>query len=102
MDQARRQQWRQGDVLFEAHAGALPGTPREGAVLFQGEATGHAHRVTGEGVEVRETSWSLFLDAPAGATVEHAEHGPIALPAGRYRVWRQREYSEQGLRDVRD
>lgn len=102
MDQVNIRQWRQGDVLFEPHAGALSGEPRAGAVLYQGEATGHAHRVSGEGVEVRETSWSLFLDAPAGALVEHEEHGPITLPPGRYRVWRQREYTEQGFRDVHD
>ena len=36
------------------------------------------------------------------ATVAHEEHGPITLPRGSYRVWRQREYSPEAVRPVRD
>jgi hypothetical protein len=36
------------------------------------------------------------------ATVTHEEHGPITLPRGTYRVWRQREYSPEAIRVVRD
>jgi len=102
MSEQKRLQWRQGDVLIERHDGAIVGPVREGDVLYTGEATGHSHRVTGASVRIHETSWSLFLDASADATITHEEHGPIVLPPGRYRVWRQREYSEAGWRTLKD
>ena len=45
----------------------------------------------------------MYLRVKAcGATLIHQEHGPIRLPAGEYRVWRQREYSPKEIRIVRD
>jgi hypothetical protein len=35
-------------------------------------------------------------------TIIHEEHSPIPLARGFYRVWRQREYSPQEIRVVRD
>jgi hypothetical protein len=35
-------------------------------------------------------------------TVVHEEHRPITLTSGYYRVWRQREYSPEEIRVVRD
>lgn len=34
--------------------------------------------------------------------VVHPEHGPIELPRGRYRVWKQREWHGGQIRDVVD
>jgi hypothetical protein len=34
--------------------------------------------------------------------VIHEEHAPIPLPTGYYQVWRQREYTPQEIRIVRD
>ena len=36
------------------------------------------------------------------ATVVHPEHGPIKLPKGNYRVWKQREFADEKPRPVRD
>jgi hypothetical protein len=89
-----RVQWRQGDVLFERVA-TVPdeATARAGAVLFQGERSGHAHAIAPPaGAEVLEAGDVLYVRAPAAFTVVHDEHGPIAFEPGTYRVWRQREY----------
>jgi hypothetical protein len=101
-----RQQWRQGDVLFEADTliGALPA--RDGDVLFQGEATGHTHRVVSPDgsarILVASEAMLLLEVGPAGATIVHEEHRPLALEAGTYRVWRQREYDPRGARSLQD
>ena len=102
------QQWRQGDVLFEAAALATTGLPlKAGDVLYQGEATGHAHRVQSPDGTARIFSMNgtadLFLEVgPAGATIVHEEHRPLTLEAGTYRVWRQREYDPRGARSLQD
>jgi hypothetical protein len=43
-----------------------------------------------------------FLLLAAGALLTHEEHAPIPLPAGAYRVVRQREYTSEQVRDVAD
>ena len=49
------------------------------------------------------TGEELFLHVEADqATLVHDEHGPIELPRGHYRVWRQREYSSREIRVVQD
>lgn len=102
MADPRRQQWRQGDILIEQHSGPIQGQPREGCVLYAGEATGHAHRVEGSSPRIFETTWTLFLQCDGPMTITHDEHGPISLRPGTYRVWRQREYSDGGWRNVND
>lgn len=55
------------------------------ARLAEGETTGHYHEAVGAGVALYEPSaGAMVLDAPSGAEVRHQEHGPIALPPGRY------------------
>ena len=34
----------------------------------------------------------MFVEVPTHGRITHEEHGPISLPAGHYRVVRQREY----------
>lgn len=55
-----------------------------GAVLADGEVTGHAHRVGG-GVAVFEgvMPWTREFETEEEATVTHEEHKPIVLPAGK-------------------
>ena len=98
--------WRQGDVLMEK-VKALP----EGAALqsgrstlFTGEITGHAHRLeVPENAELWECQGVLYMKVVAKtANIVHEEHKPITLPEGIYRVWRQREYTPQAIRDVMD
>lgn len=107
-------QFRQGDVL-------IIGTPlppdlheipreQERIVLAEGEATGHAHAIADAGATLyRPASDQADIDArflqivaEAGVELRHEEHAPITLPAGTYRVIRQREYTPQpGLRAER-
>jgi hypothetical protein len=105
--------YRQGDVLVvPIGRAALPpvlvDAPRDARrrmVLALGEATGHAHVVTGEGVAMRcppDALDTLFLTVERYACLGHEEHGPIPLPAGTYRVVRQREYVPGAVRPVAD
>jgi hypothetical protein len=97
--------WRQGDV-FIATVSKIPAgaEPRPHTVLAEGEVTGHSHRVAEPGAaRLYADRASLYLHVLADrATVIHDEHGPIALTRGTYRVWRQREYSPEAIRIVRD
>ena len=97
--------WRQGDI-FLARATSIPreAEPRPDCVLAEGELTGHSHRVAERGAaRLYADGPSLYLEVLAGsARVVHDEHGPVTLPRGVYRVWRQREYTPQAIRFVGD
>ncbi|BAJ30767.1 MULTISPECIES: hypothetical protein [Kitasatospora] len=107
--------YRQGDVLIvpvepsavPASAATMARQPRDGRgrlVLALGEVTGHAHAVLGPGELVREGGPFSFawLHLPEGGKVVHEEHATIALPAGWFRVVRQREYAPGAVRMVAD
>src|SRR5437588_11683925 len=97
--------WRQGDI-FIARATNIPkeAEPRPDCVLAEGELTGHSHRVAERGAaRLYADGASLFLEVLAdSARVVHDEHGPVTLPRGVSRVWRQREYTPQAIRVARD
>ncbi len=97
--------WRQGDIFIET-VKAIPADARlqPHCVLAEGEVTGHSHRIAERAAaRLYAHPASLYLDIVAEhATVTHDEHGPITLPRGTYRVWRQREYSPEAIRVVRD
>ncbi len=84
--------YRQGDLAFH-EVSSLPPTacPQAGIVLAYGEVTGHAHRLKGRGRVWRQDT-RLYLELERPSQVVHDEHEPLALPAGAYRVVRQREY----------
>src|SRR5262249_2128320 len=101
--------WRQGDVLIEAVESIPPSARRlKRPILASGDSTGQRHQLkdrrTGRllaGGEGRATQ--LFLDVTAdAASIVHPEHGPIVLPRGSYRVWRQREFADREVRFVAD
>jgi hypothetical protein len=105
--------YRQGDVLVVAVSDAevpsgLIEAPRDRSgrlVLARGEATGHAHIVTGEGLRLLclpDDLSTMFLHVEGYGRLGHEEHGPIPLPAGWYRVVRQREYLPGSVRPVAD
>lgn len=98
-------QYRHGDVLLE-RIETLPTQTRklQHTILAHGEVTGHCHRIEGnENASLHESMGDLFLDVwGESATLVHEEHHSIVLPPGRYRVWRQREYSPQEVRIIRD
>jgi hypothetical protein len=97
----------QGDLLIERvpdvePSGAMVSADQTGAiVLAEGELTGHRHAIYERVTMFRDDS--LAREIPAGlyvghvkvsggpAMLLHEEHAPISLPAGTYRVRRQRE-----------
>jgi hypothetical protein len=98
-------QYRHGDVLIES-VDALP-QEREKlphAILAHGEVTGHCHRIKEAGEADLYTSNSgLFLHVRGtSVSIVHEEHATVTLTSGYYRVWRQREYSPEEIRVVRD
>jgi len=97
--------WRQGDVFIAAIA-AIPAAARRQAhgVLVEGEATGHSHRVEDlDTAEVFQGRQELYVRVRGDAArIVHQEHGPITLPRGLYRVWKQREFAPDAIRWVAD
>jgi hypothetical protein len=100
--------YRQGDVLIEqVDDGTVKGEkmqPRDGRVILAyGEATGHHHSIAVEDVALAvEDDGVMFLKTIRDSVVSHQEHDPISIPAGTYRVTRQREYSPDEIRNVAD
>lgn len=97
--------WRHGDVMI-ASVEELPAEakPRPGATLAYGEITGHSHRFADPStVELFGTEGLLFVRVIADtATLIHEEHTAITIPRGVYRVWQQREYTPQEIRQIVD
>lgn len=97
--------YRHGDVLL-APAKKVPGSAKRlpHLVLAQGELTGHSHRLEpSTAAELYQDGATMFLNVTATpARLVHPEHSTIELPVGLYRVWRQREYSPQAIRIIRD
>jgi hypothetical protein len=98
-------QYRHGDVLIE-QVDALPNQREkvQHTTLAHGEVTGHSHRIQEVAdADLYQTSRGLFLHVRGmSVTVVHQEHDSITLLSGFYRVWRQREYSPEEIRVVRD
>jgi hypothetical protein len=93
---------RQGDVLVvqttksaitKAHK---PVVDKRGAVLAEGEATGHHHRIKMAGVMLLRAEGVSDAVLTVGrdliALLEHEEHGTIKIGGGTHTVRRQREY----------
>jgi hypothetical protein len=109
----RRVMYRQGDVLLiqidptelPTRAARLDPDDHGRLVLVRGERTGHVHAVATRGAELFADPDSLdrsFLVLASEAQLTHEEHAPVPLPAGSYRVVRQREYTSSALKDVVD
>jgi hypothetical protein len=98
-------QYRQGDVLlvptelsrFSKFKNVARNDGRK--VLAEGELTGHAH-VANDNAQLVEIDGTLYLvvDEP-GTTITHEEHPTIEVPAGEYRVQRQRQYNPEKVRE---
>lgn len=102
-------QIRQGDVLLTRVKGERPSgltkVPAEHGrtVLAHGEVTGHAHTLPAEDATLFGPSEDAFwLTVERDSELTHQEHAAIAIPAGTYRVTRQREYSPEEIRNVAD
>lgn len=85
--------FQQGDVTIKPVASIPEGAgPVSTRVLREGEATGHAHRATGEGVQLFLHGDTLYMRVPSGTEVVHEEHQAITLPPGLYEIGAVREY----------
>ena len=86
-------------------------------VLAEGEATGHAHAIDGDGaalmrvrLDTGRRNWGrpviddlgTFLVVEEPELLRHEEHDPILVEPGIYEVRRQREYRPQAAVWVRD
>jgi hypothetical protein len=121
MKSKNKNQFRQGDVLIERVDELPPGrSAKENgrAILAHGEVTGHAHEIEDAATATMVKPESAFrvdgdlsdskpmtrlgMGLRKKTAVKHQEHGRIALPAGKYRVTRQREYTPESIRNVAD
>lgn len=99
--------YRQGDILF-IQTDSVPdaGTPtaRVGGriIVAEGEATGHHHAIATPATQMLTHQSLTWLVAPDVTEVTHEEHDTITLPAGLYWIVRQREYTPERIRTVRD
>jgi len=96
---------RQGDVyLVRADIARKPrrkAVTTGKVVLALGEVTGHSHTITGDVAEfVVDGKRMIWVAAPAPLT--HQEHGAIEIQPGAYWVVRQREYTPEEIRNVKD
>lgn len=89
----------QGDVPIYPYSGDVIGekVQHNGSVtLAYGEATGHHHTVyvpnidDMEAVKTPDGGWILTLKSEG--ILKHQEHLPIKIPAGVYRIGREREH----------
>lgn len=107
--------YRQGDVLIVRDDNVELGEPvkrdRDHVVLAYGEQTGHAHAIASKAATLYALANVAYrvLELKEAAELRHGklgalrgDHDPIPLPAGRYRVYRQREYTPDGDRYVLD
>lgn len=105
----------QGDILFEriSNTELDPAVQKlDVLVIAEGEATGHRHVIKGgatmfrDDAMARDIASELYVGhvrvGKEGAPVEHDEHAPLFLPAGTYRVRRQRELEPQDVSLVAD
>lgn len=96
-------QIRQGDVLLVAVEKEPPQeiTPRNQVILAEGEATGHAHRLTGNVLEWTEGDDRFVrIIGQAAGELSHEDHDPtpvaVVEPDVTYRVIPQRETDLSG------
>ncbi|HVM04206.1 MAG TPA: hypothetical protein VM242_03445 [Acidimicrobiales bacterium] len=68
--------------------------------LHPGKTSRHFHAVRGEGIEAFMSRGDMFLRVAGSATLTHPDHAPLTVPAGTYRVARQREYGDDRARPM--
>lgn len=99
-------QIRQGDVFLTPATNVPTGkkvrAKRGRLILARGEATGHHHSVSANTSEMFELDGRMWLVVNEPTTLDHQEHAPIEVKPGIYWVVRQREYTPQEIRRVKD
>jgi hypothetical protein len=98
--------YQQGDVLIEAVSEIPEGGKeiRNRITLAEGEVTGHAHVMTGNGLVGVVVGGEIYLTVKEPSKVVHEEHEAIVVQPGIYRVRKVREFDhfEEEARDVAD
>lgn len=116
----KQNHYRQGDVLIE-QVETIPSEAKRqkksaSVVLAHGEVTGHHHvletedpadwwkrgEISDAAQKPAAVGGEIFVALPDGGSVKHDEHATIDLPAGTYRITRQREYAPDAIRNVAD
>ena len=100
-----KKQYRHGDLLLEeVQSIPMGGNKRKNGIILAGEATGHHHRIGGNSAVLDYPDEKVFVEVNSPtAPLTHEEHNRIDIPAGKYRVIRQREYDPyEGVRNVLD
>ena len=97
----------QGDVIFRRinKIDEKSLTTITSSIIQEGEATGHAHRLTsGDYSFYSSPNNRRFLRVINPATITHEEHAPITLEPGEYEIGIVREYDpfEKLIRSVVD
>lgn len=84
--------FQQGDVLIKK-IDEMPKKVKKlkTTVIAEGEATGHAHRIIGDG-SLYVLGQTMFLQAKAEVELKHEEHDPIKIPPGVYAIDNVREF----------
>jgi hypothetical protein len=101
------EQYRQGDVLL-VRVASLPCEAKpepasdQSVILAYGEVTGHAHRLSSQGVTLYSFNDDRLLEVRQPSDLTHEEHAPLKIEPGIYKVVRQREYTPQNVRLVSD
>lgn len=99
--------FRQGDVvLIQSEMPPNAKADNKEKVLAYGEVTGHAHRISDQGIIFQHpaTKRRFLRIITGGLSVTHEEHEDLNLPEGDYEIKQQREwdwYSEE-VRRVQD
>jgi len=96
----------QGDLNIFAVDSIPELAETDNRVLAHSE-TGHHHVIEGNAVRVYEQDeFVSYLDVQEPAKVVHLRgfdtHAPVDLPAGKYCLTRQREYTPEGFRRAAD
>jgi hypothetical protein len=115
--------YRQGDVLLEKLNSLPPRDMTKETLLVRGEGRNHGHFIKGDAVDILNAEENeitsggglvtQYIDVKEEAVLEHLlidsgkwtqEHDPIAIPPGKYRVIKQREFNpySKAIRAVRD
>lgn len=82
----------QGDVLIKPSQIPSEAKKLDTNVLQEGEFTGHAHRLHGDGYSVYQQHDQKYLRLLKPTALRHEEHKEIELPAGDYKIDIVREY----------
>lgn len=102
----------QGDLTLERldslPEGLEPVAAKDGLHVLQHSETGHHHVVDAQHAKLFTAgdAFVAFLEVTQEARVQHLRghdtHKTIVLPPGKFRVFRQTEYTPEGLRPVAD